>query len=116
MDACGWVTRAVQQGVRVSVLRDAMRDRGQLRWHAEMDEIFAAAMAGDESVLEYRYTRDVERAHQLPEAERQVPFRGPDGKVGRRDRVYGRFGVVVELDGKLFHPDKRNDQKRDNAA
>lgn len=115
-DACGWVTSAVRHGVRVPLLREAMRERGRMRWHAEMEDLFAAAMAGDESVLEYRYTKDVERAHGLPEAKRQVAFVGPDGKPGRRDRVYEQFRVVVELDGKLFHPDKSEDQRRDNAA
>jgi hypothetical protein len=115
-DACAWVTRAVQQGLKVPALRAAVRDRGSMRWRREMEEVFAAAMAGDESVLEYRYTKDVERAHQLPEATRQVAFTGPDGRSGRRDRVYERFRVVVELDGKLFHRDRRKDQRRDNAA
>jgi len=115
-DACAWVTRAVQQGVQVPALREAVRARGSLRWRKEVEELFAAAMAGDESVLEYRYTKDVEQAHGLPEAKRQVPFIGPDGKPGRRDRVYERFRVVVELDGTLFHRDRRKDQRRDNAA
>jgi hypothetical protein len=59
---------------------------------------------GDHSVLEYRYTRDVERPHGLPESVRQVPFTKDNGQEGRRDRVYARYGVVVELDGRLAHP------------
>src|SRR5271154_6764139 len=49
-DACAWVTRAVQQGVQVPALREAVRARGSLRWRKEVEELFAAAMAGDESV------------------------------------------------------------------
>jgi hypothetical protein len=85
-DACAWVTRAVQQGVKVPMLRDAMKYCGRMRWRREIEELFAAATAG-------------------------CP-RPP----GRRDRVYEQFRVVVELDGKLFHRDKRKDQRRDNAA
>jgi hypothetical protein len=73
---------------------------------------------GDHSVLEFRYTRDVERAHGLPEPDRQVPFTSHRGRRGRRDRVYTRYGVVVELDGQLAHlaEDAWADKDRDNAA
>ena len=54
-------------------------------------------------MLEFRYHRDVERAHGLPESARQVPFTTPGGRRGRRDRVYEPFGVVIELDGRLAH-------------
>jgi hypothetical protein len=69
-------------------------------------------------VLEYRYDRDVERAHGLPEAKRQVPFTGPGGRRGRRDRVYEDYALVVELDGRLAHPadSQWKDKARDNAA
>ena len=74
--------------------------------------------SGDHSVLEYRYDRDVERAHGLPEPVRQAPFAGPNGRRGRRDRLYQQYGVVVELDGRLAHAieDQWRDKARDNAA
>jgi hypothetical protein len=50
-----------------------------LRWRADLHELIAAAASGDHSVLEYRYERDVERAHGLPEPIRQAPFAGPNG-------------------------------------
>ena len=80
--------------------------------------LIAAAAAGDHSVLEFRYHRDVERAHGLPEPARQVPFTGPGGRRGRRDRFYEKYGVVVELDGRLAHPAENQwkDKARDNAA
>jgi hypothetical protein len=118
-DVCGWVTRAFARGLTDEErLRSAMRQRTKLRWRADLHELIAAAASGDHSVLEYRYERDVERAHGLPEPARQAPFAGPDGRRGRRDRVYRAYGVVVELDGRLGHgpEDQWRDKARDNAA
>ena len=118
-DVCGWVTRAFARDLTDETrLRAAIGLRTKLRWRADLDELIAAAASGDHSVLEYRYDRDVERAHGLPEAERQVPFTGPGGRRGRRDRVYEDYAVVVELDGRLAHPDDSawRDKARDNAA
>jgi hypothetical protein len=118
-DVCGWVTRAVARDLTdEGRLRAAMRQRSKLRWRADLHELITAAASGDHSVLEYRYERDVERAHGLPEPVRQAPFVGPDGRKGRRDRLYREFGVVVELDGRLAHPAENQwrDKDRDNAA
>jgi hypothetical protein len=117
-DVCAWVTRAFQRRLTNEVmLREMMRRRRTLRWRTELDELVTAAAAGDESVLEFRYTRDVERAHGLPEAKRQVRFIGPGGARGRRDREYEPYEVVVELDGNVVHAESAvKDRKRDNAA
>jgi hypothetical protein len=118
-DVCGWVTRAFARDLTDEErLRAAMRQRGKLRWRADLHELIAAAASGDHSVLEYRYDRDVERAHGLPAPVRQAPFAGPGGRTGRRDRVYRAYGVVVELDGRLGHgpEDQWRDKDRDNAA
>jgi hypothetical protein len=118
-DVCGWVTRAFARELTDEErLRVAMRQRGRLRWRADLHELIAAAASGDHSVLEYRYERDVERAHGLPEPVRQAPFTGPDGRRGRRDRLYRDYRVVVELDGRLAHPaeDQWRDKDRDNVA
>jgi hypothetical protein len=95
-----------------------MTKRGRLRWRSDLHEILEAAVTGDHSVLEFRYHRDVERTHGLPEPDRQVPFTARDGRRGRRDRVYQGYGVVVELDGRLAHPVENTwkDKARDNAA
>jgi hypothetical protein len=95
-----------------------MQRRTKLRWRADLKELISAAAAGDHSVLEYRYDRDVERAHGLPEPVRQAPFAGPGGRRGRRDRLYREYAVVVELDGQLAHPAEAQwrDKARDNAA
>jgi putative AbiEi antitoxin of type IV toxin-antitoxin system len=118
-NACGWVIRAFARDLTDETrLRAAMGMRPKLRWRADLDELIAASLSGDDSVLEYRYDRDVERAHGLPEARRQVPFTGPGGRRGRRDREYEDYAVVVELDGRLAHPDDSawRDKARDNAA
>jgi hypothetical protein len=118
-DVFGWVTRAIARNLTDAArLRTAMDQRPRLRWRLDLDKLIAAAASGDHSVLEYRYGRDVERAHRLPESIRQAPFEGPDGRRGRRDRLYRDYGVVVELDGRLAHPIEARwrDKDRDNAA
>jgi len=118
-DACGWVTAAFGKRLTTEgILSASMKRRKRLRWRRELNEIVTAAAGGTHSVLEYRYDRDVERAHHLPAAQHQVPFTKPDGDRGFRDRCYQEFGLVVELDGKLAHPDERRavDRRRDNAA
>jgi Transcriptional regulator, AbiEi antitoxin len=118
-DVCGWVTRAIARELTDETrLHAAMSVRPRLRWRADLHELIVAAAAGDHSVLEFRYHRDVERAHGLPEPARQVPFATLAGRRGRRDRVYEEYGVVVELDGRLAHPAENQwkDKARDNAA
>jgi Transcriptional regulator, AbiEi antitoxin len=118
-DVCGWVTRAFARDLTDQTrLRKAMKARTKLRWRADLGALLLAADGGDHSVLEFRYHRDVERAHRLPEPDRQVPFTEPGGRQGRRDRLYSEYGVVVELDGRLAHPAERQwrDKERDNAA
>jgi len=118
-DVCGWVTRAFARELTDETrLCEAMGARTKLRWRADLHELIVAADGGDHSVLEFRYHRDVERAHGLPEPCRQVPFSGPGGRRGRRDRVYEPYAVVVELDGRLAHPAENlwRDKTRDNAA
>jgi hypothetical protein len=118
-DACGWVTSAFGQGLTgEGPLRATMCSRKKLRWRRQIDEIITAAAGGAHSVLEFRYDRDVERAHGLPAAQHQVPFTKPNGRRGFRDRYYGEYGLVVELDGKQAHPEERRgvDRSRDNGA
>jgi hypothetical protein len=118
-DMCGWVTRALNRDRTTAVrLRGAMAKRARLRWRSILGPMIHATITGDQSVLEHRYDRDVERSHGLPEPDRQVPFTKPDGKTGFRDRAYLGYRVVVELDGVLYHPREEawDDKERDNAA
>jgi hypothetical protein len=99
-------------------LRREAAARKKLRWRADLEEIIPAAAGGAHSVIEYRYDRDVEQAHGLPPAAKQVRFTKPDGSKGFRDRYYEKYGLIVELDGKQYHPEehKGRDQDRDNDA
>jgi hypothetical protein len=92
--------------------------RKRLRWRADLGEIIPRAAGGSHSILEYRYDRDGEQAHGLPPARKQVTFTKSDGRRGRRDRYYEEYGLIIELDGRQYHPDERRhlDQARDNDA
>lgn len=117
-DVIALVAGAFRQKLTIAAqLRLAAKTRKKLRWRAELNEIIKQAADGSHSVLEYRYDRDVERAHGLPAAEKQVPFIKPDGTKGFRDRLYDPYGLLVELDGKRFHDGRQDeDRRRDNAA
>lgn len=118
-DAVGWITRAFQRNLTSEAnLRRAVAARKKVRWRDRLDEIIPMAATGTHSPLEYRYDRDVERAHGLPPARKQVPFTKPDGTRGFRDRYYDEYGLVVELDGKQHRDDEHRDgdRRRDNAA
>lgn len=118
-DAVGWITRAFQRNLTNEAnLRRAVATRKKLRWRDRLDEVIPMAVAGTHSPLEYRYDRDVERAHGLPPARKQVPFTKPDGTRGFRDRYYADYGLIVELDGKRGHDEdhRDHDRRRDNAA
>ncbi len=117
-EAIGWVTAAfAQRQTTERWLRQAIAARSRVRWRGELDEAITLAAGGTHSVLEFRYDRDVERAHRLPPAARQVPFRKPDGSRGFRDRCYQDYGaLVVELDGKGHQDMRSQDRLRDNQA
>jgi hypothetical protein len=119
-DVCGWVTRAFGRRLtNEERVRTAMGLRAKMRWRSELDELVGAAVGGTHSVLEFRYDRDVERAHGLPESTHQLRFQGSGGgRRGYRDRYYEEYGVVVELDGQVAHPAETRwrDIGRDNAA
>jgi len=65
------------------------------RWLTEVADDIAG---GTCSVLEHGYLQRVERPHGLP-----VPSRQRQVREGRRDVDYVPYGLVVELDGRLFH-------------
>jgi predicted transcriptional regulator of viral defense system len=117
-DACGWITRACGRRLTSEKkLRTALADRRKMRWRAAIGDVLAAAGDGIHSVLEYRYLRDVERAHGLPRSRHQVRV-VIDGKVAYRDVYYDEYRLAVELDGRLAHPDDERwrDSLRDNKA
>lgn len=91
-------------------LRDALAGRTRVARRQFLQDALTDLASGACSVIERAYLRDVERAHGLPSADRQVvgSSRGPV----YRDVVYRRFGVVVELDGRADHTDV-DDRDRD---
>jgi len=120
-DVIGWVTRALAARPPLTDqyrLRTAMAKRKKLRWRRELGEVLTAAAGGTHSVLEYRHDRDVQRAHGLPAPGKQVPFTNPGGKTGYLDRYYKEYRLLIELDGRQYHPDEKRaeDQARDNAS
>jgi predicted transcriptional regulator of viral defense system len=117
-DACGWITKACGRRLTTEEkLRSALAMRKKMRWRTELDNILEAAGSGIHSVLEYRYLRDVERAHGLPRSWHQVRV-VIDGKVVYRDVYYEEYQLAVELDGRTAHPDDEwwRDRQRDNQA
>jgi hypothetical protein len=81
-------------------------------------EILADVAAGTRSVLERRYLTDVERAHALPEGQRQLRQATASGVV-HRDTHYAPQRTLVELDGAFGHRDsvdRRADLQRDLDA
>lgn len=119
-DVIALVTRGFgRRLLREHQLLGLTQARKKLRWRRELDQIIAVAAGGAHSVLEYRHDRDVQRAHGLPEPVKQDRFRRADGGWGYRDRCYPEYGrLVIELDGRRFHPDEQRgwDTERDNQA
>lgn len=95
----------------------ALDRRTRIRRRADLSVLIGGSRAGCTSVLEWRYLRDVERAHGLPVAVRQRR-RPRDAGNWYDDVHYADHGVLVELDGRAAHPDGRRwrDFRRDNAA
>lgn len=98
-------------------LRSALDARRRISRRRFLTSVLADLEAGACSVLERAYLRDVERAHGLPAASRQVreSLRG----TVYRDVDYVEFGVLVELDGRADHTafaDRDGDLDRDLDA
>ena len=117
-DACGWITQACGRRLTTEKkLRAAMSARKKMRWRAELNDVLAVAGDGIHSVLEYRYLRDVERAHGLPLSRHQVRV-VIDGRAAYRDAYYEEYRLAVESPWRLAHPDEERwrDSQRDNKA
>ena len=121
-DLVGWITRACHRRLTTpDRLEQARRRRPRMHQRALIGQVLEAARDGVASSLEHRWRRDVERAHGLPVGSRndRELVSGQHGSARRgavyRDVRYRRFGVVVELDGRLAHPfeDRGRDARRD---
>ena len=116
--AIGWLTTALGRRLTTQhLLLTAAYGRSRLRYRNDIQSILMPDMSGIHSVLEYLYVRDVEKAHRLPRGKRQAPTADHRHR-GYRDVLYDEYGITVELDGKLAHPDEKrwSDIRRDNEA
>jgi hypothetical protein len=118
--ALGELSRVVQSrrttAARLSAALDARRRIARRDW---LGSVLEDVAAGTCSVLEHGYLHRVERPHGLAGARRQVRDRLGAGAIYRDVRY--AVGVVVELDGRLFHDttaqrDKDFDRDLDAAA
>lgn len=127
-DAIGWLTAACgSRRTTATRLAEAIHARKKLRWRCELLYALGDAAAGDHSLLELRYHRNVERAHGLPEAGRQrrrteqrrvarADHRAGSARTEYDDVSYLAYRTVVHLDGKVHLYSRFRDMRRDNAA
>ncbi len=113
-DAIGWLARACARRLTTPArLAEAMARRRRLRWRSALEEALDEVATGCHSVLEVRYLRYVERAHNLPVGQRQRHRRSTYSDV-----EYEEYGLNVELDGRIPHQgdgalrDRRRDNRR----
>lgn len=99
-DAVNWRTTTPQRMLR------ALPELPRLHQRSLIAEILVDLVDGACSVLERGYLTRVERAHGLPAGQRQEPRRTAGGWEFR-DVVYAAYQLVVELDGRALHAEKR---------
>lgn len=99
-------------------LARTLRARPRLPRRRWMLNLLKDIADGTCSALEQGYVTKVERSHGLPSAHRQARER-TDGGTVYRDACYEAFGLLIELDGRLFHDSARQrdrDLDRDLVA
>ncbi|GAA1823602.1 hypothetical protein GCM10009835_50730 [Planosporangium flavigriseum] len=116
--ALGLIAKACGRRLtRADRIVTAIETRKKVRWREDLLAALTDVADGAHSSLELRYLRDVERAHGLLCGSRQHVVKRRSGRC-YDDVRYVEFGVVVELDGRVAHPDEARwrDMRRDNAA
>jgi hypothetical protein len=96
-------------------IRAAVAQRTRLRHRRLVLAVLDDVERGTHSVLEWRYLRDVERAHGLPPAVWQQR-RSVRGRTEYADATYPRQRLRLELRGRLGHDsweDRATDARRD---
>ena len=118
VDTIGHLTRTVQLGLTTSArLQAALSERARCRRRTLITAVLTDIADGTQSVLEHGYLERVERAHHLPRPKRQAPT--TVGRRGRRDLDYEQWGLILELDGMMYHDGPRQrdlDLERDLDA
>ncbi|MEV6298498.1 type IV toxin-antitoxin system AbiEi family antitoxin domain-containing protein [Actinoplanes sp. NPDC051861] len=116
--AMAWIAAACTRRLTTpDRVAKALAARHRVPHRRDLAALLDDVRSGCHSVLEHRYLRHVERAHDLPTGVRQR--RRPEATTTRYDDVtYTDFGVLVELDGLAAHPPELRwrDFRRDNAA
>lgn len=117
-DAYAWLSRAVtRRKATTAMVAAALPGRARMPRKTWLTDALTDITDGVHFPLERRWTRDVERAHGLPKADRQSRREGREG-IRYLDNFYEPFNLAVELDGLAFHPteDLDKDRRRDNEA
>jgi hypothetical protein len=117
-EAFGWLVRAV--GARLTTatrLSVALAGRRRVRWRRPLRSAVEDVAQGCHSLAELTYLNTVERAHGLPNGQRQRRWERPGGNYDD-DLSYDEYAAVVEQDGRAAHPAHARwcDMRRDNAA
>lgn len=96
-----------------SKLLGSLSRRGRHPQRRLLLELLNGSASGVRSSLEFRYLRDVERAHGLPRAKRQASH----VRSSQVDNTYECYSTVVELDGRTHAESGQRfkDMARDNA-
>jgi len=105
-----------QRLVRVEDLSQVVERIETLRRRGLMTGILADIKGGAQALSELDFTREVVRAHRLPEPSRQVARRDQRGRQRWIDVMWDEWKVVVEIDG-AQHADplqRWDDMERDN--
>lgn len=114
------LTVAAANRVPAGEIRARLAARSAYRYGAALDRAVRLLDEGLTSMLEARYFLDVERAHGIPRARRQVPA-SVFGRKLLEDCGYEDLGIslIIRLDGRAYHSDAETafrDRRRDNAA
>jgi hypothetical protein len=114
------VALATSSRISAAELRRRIEERRPRRYRTAINDAIRLMAGGVSSALEELFAVDVESAHALPAACRQVPFR-VDGRTLWEDATYDHVGVplTLRLDGRRYHAQPGvafRDRRRDNAA
>ncbi|HSN43748.1 MAG TPA: hypothetical protein VLR88_06805, partial [Propionibacteriaceae bacterium] len=111
-DVVGLVTRASRVTPSLQrALREELASTAKVPHRRLLQDLVDSANRGVESPLEWRFVRDVARAHGLPRVQLQVSHR----RGTRSDATFEGFALLAELDGFAWHAGRRDaDQWRDN--
>lgn len=116
--AISWILNAcASRRTKPGRLLEVMDARPRMRKRKLLLVALGDARIGVQSILEHGYLCRVERAHGLPEGDRQ--WRTRAGGISRYEDVrYEDYGVIVELDGRAAHPEGQSwrDTRRDNVS